>query len=146
MVAKLTFLVAIIGGHVTARLPPIVRFMTKQNSIWSKALIMPLTIWNCVLSWKQKNYFSENWLVLLRNCFHKQIGLNIFYLVLSIHTFIHEHILVQALGLEQKQYAYRVLLPITNLLLSTFLTGGKSDFQVANLLLATVSFEPCTLY
>ena len=32
----------------TAQLLPIVRFMTKQNSIWSKALIMPLTIWNCV--------------------------------------------------------------------------------------------------
>ena len=27
--------------------PPIVRFMTKQNFIWSKAL-MPLLIWNCV--------------------------------------------------------------------------------------------------
>ena len=52
VVAKLTYLVATIGGHVTARLPPIVRFMTKQNSIWSKALIMPLTIWNCVLSYK----------------------------------------------------------------------------------------------
>ena len=38
-------------------------------------------------------------------------GLNIFYSVLSVHTFIHEHILVQALGLERKQYAYRVLLP-----------------------------------
>ena len=30
MAAKLTFLVAIISGHVTAWLPPIVRFMTKQ--------------------------------------------------------------------------------------------------------------------
>ena len=39
------------------------------------------------------------------------IGLNIFYLVFIVHTFIHEHILVQALGLERKQYAYRVLLP-----------------------------------
>ena len=52
VVAKLTYLVAIIGGHVTALLSPIVRFMTKQNSIWSKALIMPLTIWNCILSYK----------------------------------------------------------------------------------------------
>ena len=51
VVAKLTYVVAIIGGHVTARLLPIIRFMTKQNSIWSKALIMPLTIWNCVLSY-----------------------------------------------------------------------------------------------
>ena len=49
--AKLTYLAAIIGGHVTAKLPHILRFMTKQNSIWSKALIMPLTIWNCVLSY-----------------------------------------------------------------------------------------------
>ena len=49
-VAKLTYPVANIGGCVTAWLPPIVNFMTKQNSIWSKALIMPLTIWNCVLS------------------------------------------------------------------------------------------------
>ena len=32
-----------IGGHITAGLPPIVRFMTKQNSIWTKALTMPLT-------------------------------------------------------------------------------------------------------
>ena len=53
-----TCLLAIIGGHVTALLSPIVRFMTKLNSIilWSKALKMPLTIWNCVLSYKQKNY------------------------------------------------------------------------------------------
>ena len=42
VVAKLTYLVAIIGDHVTAQLLPIVRFTTKQNSIWSKALIMPL--------------------------------------------------------------------------------------------------------
>ena len=41
----------------------------------------------------------------------RSVGLNIFYSVLSVHTFIHEHILVQALGLERKQYAYRVLLP-----------------------------------
>ena len=48
VVAKLTYLVAIIGGHVTAQVPHIVRFMTKQYSIWSKALLMPLTIRNCV--------------------------------------------------------------------------------------------------
>ena len=40
---------------------------------WSKALIMPLTIWNCVLSCKKKNYFSENWLVLTRNHFQNRI-------------------------------------------------------------------------
>ena len=44
-------------------------------------------------------------------------GLNIFYLVLSVHTFIDEHIVVQALGLERKQYAYRVLLPTYRVLL-----------------------------
>ena len=32
--------------------------------------------------------------------------------------------------------------PGRNVLLPTFLTGGKWDFQVANLLLATVNFEP----
>ena len=48
-VANLTHLVANIGGYITTWLISIVRFMTKQNSIWSKVLIMPLTIWNCVL-------------------------------------------------------------------------------------------------
>ena len=67
---------------------------------------MPLTMWNCVLSYKQRHYFSENWLVLLRNCFHNKIS-----------------------G--------------CNFLLPTFLTCSKSDVQVANLLLATVNFEPC---
>ena len=32
--------------------------------------------------------------------------------------------------------------PGSNFLLPTFLTGGKWDFQVANLLLASVNFEP----
>ena len=36
----------------------------QQNSIWLKALILPLTIRDCVLSYKEKNYFSKNWLVL----------------------------------------------------------------------------------
>ena len=31
----------------------------------------------------------------------------------------------------------------SNFLLPTFLTGGKWYFEVANLLLATVNFEPC---
>ena len=66
VVAKLKYLVAIISGHVLAWLPPIVRFMTKQNSISSKALIMPLTKWNCVLSqkhllvqWKSAWFFKK---------------------------------------------------------------------------------------
>ena len=47
---KLTYLVAKTGGHITAHLPlapVVVLFMTKQNSIWSKALTIPLTIRNC---------------------------------------------------------------------------------------------------
>ena len=67
VVAKLTYPVANIGGHAIAELPAFVRFMTKHNSIWSKALIMPFTIWNCVLSHQQKNNFSENGHVLPRN-------------------------------------------------------------------------------
>ena len=35
-------------------------------------------------------------------------------------------------------------LPGSNFLLPSFLTGGKWDFQVANLLLATANFEPCS--
>ena len=34
--------------------------------------------------------------------------------------------------------------PGSSFLLPTFSTGGKYDFQVANLLLATVNFEPCS--
>ena len=79
--------------------------MTKQNSIWSKALIMPLTIWNCVLSYKQGNY---------------SVKIGLFF---QIITFITEF-------------------PGSNSLLPTLLTGGKWDFQLANLLLATVNFEP----
>ena len=67
---------------------------------------MPLTIWNCVLSYKQKIYFSANHLVL-------------------------------------PEISFRTEFPGSNFLLPTFLTGGKWDFQVANLLLATVNFEPC---
>ena len=101
VVAKLTYLKAIIVDHVTAKLPHIVRFMTKQNYIWSKALIMPLTIWNCVLSDKKKNYFS--------------VKISLFF---------------------QTEF------PGSNFLLLTFLTGGRLDFEVANLPLATVNFKP----
>ena len=107
VVAKLT---VIIGGHVTAKLHVrhIVRFITKQNSIWSKALIMPLILWNCVSSYKKKTYFSENRLVLPRNYFQNRIPR---YMKQLIATYI--------------------------------LKGAKLDFEVANLLLATVIFEPC---
>ena len=73
--------VASIGGYGISQLvqlAPIVRCMTKHNSILSKALVMPLTIWNCVLSYQQKNNFSENWHVLPRNYFHNRI-LRVFF-------------------------------------------------------------------
>ena len=73
VVAKQTYPVANIGGHVIAQLPSVVRFMTKHNSIWSKALVMPLTIWNCVLSYQEKKNFSENGRVLPENYFHNRI-------------------------------------------------------------------------
>ena len=37
VVARLTYPVANVGGHVIAQLPSFVRFTTKHNSIWSKA-------------------------------------------------------------------------------------------------------------
>ena len=58
----------------------------------------------CVLSYKQKNHFSESWLDL--------------------------------------EIALIAEFPGSNFLLLTFLMGGKQDFQVANLLLAAVNFEP----
>ena len=60
-------------GHAITQLPSFDRFMTKHNSIWSKALVMPLTIWNYVLSYQQKNTFSENGHVLQRINFHNRI-------------------------------------------------------------------------
>ena len=48
-VAKLTYPVANTGDIVIAQLPPFVRYMTKHISLGLKALIMPLSIWNCCL-------------------------------------------------------------------------------------------------
>ena len=44
------------------------------NRLWKTftLLIMPLTIWNCVLSYEQENYFSENWLVVSKDYFHNR--------------------------------------------------------------------------
>ena len=53
-----------------AQLPSFVRFITKQNAIWSKALIMPLDIWHCVLSYQEN---TENGHVLPRNYSHNRI-------------------------------------------------------------------------
>ena len=49
--SKTNILGSKIGGHITTHLTSVqvvVRFKTKQNRIWSKALTMLLTIWNYV--------------------------------------------------------------------------------------------------
>ena len=49
--SKTVYLVAVAGGKKNVPMPlnlVVVRFMTKQNSIRPKALIMPLTLCNCV--------------------------------------------------------------------------------------------------
>ena len=48
------------------------------------------------------------------------------------------------IGLFIQEIAFLTEFSGSNFLLPTFLYGGKLDFQVANLLLATVNFEPCT--
>ena len=70
---------------------------------------MPLTIWNCVLYYKQKIYFSENQLVLPRNYFQNRIP-------------------------REQLFATYIF--------NRWQNSGKWDFQVANLLFATVTFEP----
>ena len=55
---KNTFPVGNISGRGIVKLPSFVRFTTKHYSIWSKALIMPLNIWNSVLSYQQNNNIS----------------------------------------------------------------------------------------
>ena len=49
------------------------------------------------------------------------------------------------IGLFLQEITFRIEFPAGNFLLPTFLTGGKWDFQVANLLLAAVNFEPCCM-
>ena len=49
------------------------------------------------------------------------------------------------ISLFSQEIAFRTEFPGSNFLLPTFLTGGKWEFEVANLLLATVNFEPCKL-
>ena len=41
-----------------------------------------------------------------------------------------------------QEITFKKEFPCSNFLLPSFLSGGKWDFQVANLLLATVNFEP----
>ena len=47
------------------------------------------------------------------------------------------------IGLFLQEITSRTKFPSSNVLLPTFLTGGKWDFQVANLLLAIANFKPC---
>ena len=49
------------------------------------------------------------------------------------------------IGLCCQEINLRTELPGSNFLLPTFLTGGKWDFEVANVLLAIVNFKPCYL-
>ena len=53
-------------------------------------------------------------------------GLNVIYLAFGVHTFIHEQIIVQALGLERKQYAYRVLLQLLGSQWGILVNSGKT--------------------
>ena len=50
------------------------------------------------------------------------------------------------IGLFFQEITFRTEFPGSNILLPTFLTGGKWDFKVANLLPATVYFKPCNVY
>ena len=81
-----------------------------QNSIWSKAFIMLLTILNFVFCLTNRRIISVK------------------------------------VGLIFQEIALITEFPGCKFLQSTFLTGGKLDFQVANLvanlLLAIVNFEP----
>ena len=47
------------------------------------------------------------------------------------------------IGLFFQEITFITEFPGSNFLLPTFLTGVKWDFQVSNLLLAIVNFEPC---
>ena len=49
------------------------------------------------------------------------------------------------IGLLFQKISFRTEFPGSNCSLRLFLTSGKCGFQVANLLLATVNFEPCTM-
>ena len=71
--SKLSYLVANIGSHMTAQLPPCQIYdqttFHMVKGIYNAFDQMEL----CFGLRKQKNYFSENWLVLPRNYFHNRI-------------------------------------------------------------------------
>ena len=54
---------------------------------------------------------------------------------------INIRIISVEIGLFFQEITFRTEFPSINLLLPTFLTRGKWDFQVVNLLLPTVNFE-----
>ena len=58
---------------------------------------------------------------LIQDCY----GLNIFYLLLSVHTFTHEHILVQALGLERKTVIALNIVEVRSIAMPQRITLGQ---------------------
>ena len=64
--------------------------------------------------------------------------LTIWNCVLPINT----RIISVKIGLFFQEITFTTDFRSSNFLLPTFVTGGKWDFQVANLLLATINFEP----
>ena len=75
---------------------------------------MPLTIWNFVC----------------------------YYAYRIVFCLINRRIISVKIGLFFQEITFITEFPGSNVLLPKFLTGGKWDFRVANLLLATVNFEP----
>ena len=58
--------------------------------------------------------------------------------------FLHTEELFQLeIGMFFQEVTFITGFPGSNFMLPTFLTGGKWNFQVANLLLATVNSKPC---
>ena len=62
-----------------------------------------------------------------------------------VFCLISSRIISVKMGLFFQEITFITELPGSNFLLSRFLTGGKWDFQVANLLFATANFEPCII-
>ena len=61
-------------------------------------------------------------------------------------VFISRRIISVEIGLFFQEITFITEFPGSNFLLPRFLTSGKWDFQVANLLLATVNFHPGDKY
>ena len=109
VVANLTYLVAIIGGH-------------DCNS---------LVTTNCQLYDKTK--------------FHMVKGIDNAFDHVELCFVLNRRNISMKIGLFFQDITFITEFPGSKFLLPTFLTGGIWDFQVANLLLATVHFEPYIL-